>query len=94
MGGSAKQSGSGRCTGDFSSVIFSVRCNLQKTSSSPSPVVRTPGANSRGQNGIETHEAWILPNKQFNRSEWIYERSLKYFLLSNHSAVKRKQNNF
>ena len=65
------------------SVIFSARCRSHKTSSSLCPVVRTPSANSRRQNGMEIPEAWIFTSKQFNRLEWIYERRLKYFVVVN-----------
>ena len=76
----------GRCTktqsilrfGDFLSKMSSY-----KTSSSLSPVVTTPRGNSRRQNGMETPEEWIFTSKQFNRSEWIYERRLKYFVVVN-----------
>ena len=76
----------GRCTKTQSIVRFGdflSKMSSHKTSSSLSPVVTTPRGNSRRQNGMETPEEWIFTSKQFNRSEWIYERRLKYFVVVN-----------
>ena len=56
---------------------------------SPLLLLGTPGDNSRKENGIETLDVWRFRN-ELNPSEWIYERTLKNFLVVNKAKYKFK----